>query len=106
MMPTSEYAKESTRGGRSEMTPEAGGANKTKGGLDKDEAFKWSYGFGETFTFILPDLYGGGSRNSENASSKFVEKLTEVGMPQDNAVQNAAYSVYWGAQPSTAGPVY
>ena len=39
--------------------------DKTKGGLDKSEAFRWSYGFGETFTFMVPDLYGGGSRNKE-----------------------------------------
>ncbi|MGH2565858.1 MAG: hypothetical protein ACRDE5_15180, partial [Ginsengibacter sp.] len=105
MLPTAEYAKESTRGGRSELTQD-NAENKTKGGLDKEEAFSWSYGLGETFTFILPDLYGGGSRNSENTSSKFVEKLTEAGMQEDRAAQQAAYSIYWGAQRSTAGPVY
>jgi hypothetical protein len=106
MLPTAEYAKESTRGGRSELTQD-NSENKTKGGLDKEEAFRWSYGFGETFTFIVPDLYGGGSRNKQlSSSSKFVEKLTEAGMPEDNAIQNASYSTYWGDQPSTAGPVY
>ncbi len=56
---------------------------------------------------FLPDLYGGGSRNNElNSSSKFAEKLTEAGVPEDNAVQNANDSSYWGDQPSTAGPVY
>jgi len=104
MLPTYEYAKESTRGGRSELSEDS--ATKTKGGLDKDEAFRWSYGFNETFTFLVPDLYGGGSRNKENATSKFVERLTEVGMPESNAIQNANYSIYWGDQPSTAGPVY
>ncbi len=107
IMPTYEYAKESTRGGRSELTSLKNDENKTKGGLDKSEAFRWSYGLGETFTFLIPDLYGGGSRNKElNSSSKFVEKLTEAGMPEEGAIQNAAYSTYWGGQPSTAGPVY
>ena len=107
MLPTAEYAKESTRGGRSELTRDVSAENKTQGGLDKEEAFRWSYGFGETFTFMLPDLYGGGSRDNEYSSgSKFVDKLSEVGMPQDQAVERAAYSIYWGDQPSTAGPVY
>lgn len=106
MMPTAEYAKESTRGGRSELTQDNAG-NKTKGGLDKEEAFRWSYGIGETFTFILPDLYGGGSRNKQLGSdSKFAEKLTEVNVPEDQAIQEASYSTYWGNQASTAGPVY
>ncbi|HVZ97586.1 MAG TPA: YfhO family protein [Chitinophagaceae bacterium] len=106
MMPTAEYAKESTRGGRSELTENVPTENKTKGGLDKEEAFRWSYGLGETLTFILPDLYGGGSRDNQYNDSKFVEKLTEAGLPQDQAAQEAAYSIYWGNQPSTAGPVY
>jgi hypothetical protein len=106
MLPTSEYAKESTRGGRSELTQD-NKENKTKGGLDKEEAFRWSYGLGETFTFIMPDLYGGGSRNKQLSSdSKFVEKLTEVNQPEEQAIQEANYYSYWGEQPSTAGPVY
>ncbi|MEP6926849.1 MAG: YfhO family protein, partial [Ginsengibacter sp.] len=107
MMPTYEYAKESTRGGRSELTPAKSSENKTKGGLDKAEAFRWSYGLGETFTFIVPGLYGGGSDGKEySSSSKFVEKLTEAGMQEDNAIQYANAYSYWGDQPSTAGPVY
>jgi len=106
MLPTAEYAKESTRGGRSELTQD-NKENKTKGGLDKEEAFSWSYGLGETFTFIVPDLYGGGSRNKQlNSSSKFAEKLTEAGEQEERAIQYADYSSYWGEQRSTAGPVY
>jgi hypothetical protein len=106
MLPTYEYAKESTRGGRSELTSDDA-QDKTKGGLDKSEAFHWSYGIGETFTFLIPDLYGGGTRNKESSSSsKFVEKLTEAGVPEDSAIQNANSSSYWGDQPTTAGPVY
>jgi hypothetical protein len=106
MLPTSEYAKESTRGGRSELTQD-NKENKTKGGLDKEDAFRWSYGFGEIFTFIMPDLYGGGSRNKQlDGDSKFVEKLTEVNQPEDQAIKEGNYYTYWGDQPSTAGPVY
>ncbi len=80
MMPTYEYAKESMRGGRSELTEPGQAQNKTKGGLDKDYAFNYSLGIPETLTFIVPGLYGGSNGGNEyNASSKFVEKFS-VGM--------------------------
>ncbi len=107
MMPTYEYAKESVRGGRSELTLNNNAENKTKGGLNKEDAFRWSYGFGETFTFIIPGIYGGGSGGKQlGSSSKFVERLGDMGIPEDTGVQYANGSSYWGDQPSTAGPVY
>jgi hypothetical protein len=106
MMPTYEYAKESMRGGRSELT--LGDANlKTKGGLDKDYAFRYSFGFGETFTFLVPGLYGGSNGGDEyNSSSKFVQKFSELGVPEEQALQYANSLSYWGEQPLTSGPVY
>lgn len=107
MLPTSEYAKESSRGGRSELTSAKDSTNKTKGGLDKSAAFRWSYGIAETFTFMVPGLYGGGNMGKQfNSSSKFVEKLSEAGVPEDNAIQMSNGYSYWGEQPSTSGPVY
>jgi len=106
MMPTYEYAKESMRGGKSELTHDVQG-NKTKGGLDKDYAFRYSLGFGETFTFIVPGLYGGSNGGDEyNTSSKFVQKFSELGMPEDQALQYENHYSYWGDQPTTSGPVY
>jgi hypothetical protein len=106
MMPTYEYAKESMRGGKSELTSDIQG-NKTKGGLDKDYAFKYSLGFGETFTFIVPGLYGGSNGGDEyNTSSKFVEKFSQLGIPEDQAVQYEDHYSYWGNQQPTSGPVY
>ena len=32
----------------------------------KDYAFNWSYGIGETFTLIVPRLYGGSNGGKEN----------------------------------------
>ncbi|MBS1735963.1 MAG: YfhO family protein [Bacteroidetes bacterium] len=106
MMPTYEYAKESMRGGRSELT--LGDKNvKTKGGLNKDYAFNYSLGIGETMTFLVPGLYGGSNGGNEyNSNSKFVEKFSELGVPEDQALQYANGSSYWGAQPFTGGPVY
>lgn len=105
MMPTYEYSKESMRGGRSELT--IGDNIKTKGGLDKDYAFRYSFGFGETFTFIVPGLYGGSNGGDEyNESANFVQKFSELGVPEDQAVQYANSLSYWGEQPGTSGPVY
>jgi hypothetical protein len=110
-MPTQEFAKETMRGGRSELTlgekPEDR-ANKTKGGLNKDYAFQWSYGVGETFTFILPNYMGSNSGPKPfGENSKTIEALTNSGLPEP-VINNlySSFSAYWGAQPGTSGPVY
>ncbi|HEY5405623.1 MAG TPA: hypothetical protein VIJ92_00985 [Ginsengibacter sp.] len=107
MMPTYEYAKESMRGGRSELTIPGQTGNKTKGGLDKDYAFNYSLGIPEVMTFIVPGLYGGSNGGDEyTTSSKFVEKFSGIGVPEENALQYANAYSYWGDQPTTSGPVY
>ncbi len=106
MMPTYEYAKESMRGGKSELTPEIQG-NKTKGGLDKDYAFRYSLGLEETFTFIVPGLYGGSNGGDQYTTySKFAQQFSQLGAPEDQAVQIEDHYSYWGDQPGTSGPVY
>jgi hypothetical protein len=106
MMPTYEYAKESMRGGKSELTQEVQG-NKTQGGLDKDYAFRYSLGFGETFTFIVPGLYGGSNGGDEySAPTKFSDMYSQLGAPEDQAIQLEDHFSYWGEQPGTSGPVY
>lgn len=106
MIPTYDYAKESMRGGRSELTL-GDSTVKTKGGLDKDYAFRYSLGFGETFTFMVPALYGGSNGGEEfTKNSKFAEQFSTLGVPEEQALQyENAYS-YWGDQPFTSGPVY
>ncbi|MEI6947708.1 YfhO family protein [Paraflavisolibacter sp. H34] len=107
MLPLREYAQETMRGGRSELTAGGDAQNKTKGGLDKDYAFNWSYGISETFTLVVPGIYGGSNGGDEHkGATKFSEKLGEVGVPEDQAVQMANSYSYWGDQPSTSGPVY
>lgn len=108
MMPVNEYAKETMRGGRSELTDTTNAANKSKGGLDKDYAFNWSYGKTETFTFIVPGIFGGGSAGKEySAPTAFTEKMSEVGMQEEQAIQYENNFSYWGAQElGTSGPVY
>jgi Bacterial membrane protein YfhO len=107
MLPMQEYAKETKRGGKSELSVNENNKIKTKGGLDKDYAFDWSYGIGETITLIVPGAYGGGSEGKLIAdNSKFAEKAAEIGMPEETALQYANNFAYWGNQPGTAGPVY
>ena len=61
---TYEYGQETIRGG-SELTPlpnaEGQQVQATSEGLDKDYITAWSYGKGETFTLLIPNLYGGAS---------------------------------------------
>ncbi|MDP4212831.1 MAG: YfhO family protein [Bacteroidota bacterium] len=106
MLPTKEYATETMRGGKSELT-QTDSKNKTKGGLDKDYAFMWSYGIPETLTLFVPGMQGGGTSGKEiTGSSKFADKLSEIGYPEDNAIRIANSRSYWGDQPFTSGPVY
>ncbi len=105
MLTTYEYSKESMRGGISELK-DSKDKNKTAGGLDKDYAFKYSVGIAETFTIILPGLYGGSNGGNEYKSSKFADKLTELGYPEDQALEYANGMSYWGNQQPTSGPVY
>jgi len=106
MLPTYQYAKESMRGGKSQLTQDVQG-NKTKGGLDKDYAFRYSLGVNETFTFIVPGLYGGSNGGNEyNTDSKFVALFSQLGVGEDQALQMENHYSYWGDQPVTSGPVY
>lgn len=94
IMTTQEYAKETMRGGGSELK---GHDKKTNGGLDKDYAFRWSNGIGETFCLMIPYLYGGASNESADKAPKTKEI---VGENYDEL------PLYWGPQPVLSGPVY
>lgn len=111
MFPLQEYSKDTMRGGQSDLKPTSAEHRdyKTKGGLDKDYAFAWSYGVGETFTTIIPRMYGGSSTEfSEYAPKKTAATLSELtGMQEDQASEFAKqFSAYWGDQPGTSGPIY
>ena len=108
-LPTYEYSKETMRGGGSGLTLGKNETkNKTDGGLDKDYAFKWSYGIGETMTLAVPNAYGGGSSTSLGEDSKVANLLQNSPEIPQQAMQQLyqAASAYWGDQPGTSGPVY
>ncbi|AIZ62995.1 hypothetical protein PK28_03550 [Hymenobacter sp. DG25B] len=112
---TLEYGKYSIRG-RSELTtppPTAPGqapAATEEGvgsGLDRDYAFGWSYGVGETITLLVPNYYGGASQGKLSESSETAKALSALGVPPMQLKDYLAQlPLYWGAQPSTSGPVY
>ena len=108
LLPTKEYAEETMRGGKSELTIGVKKENLSKGGLKKDYAFMWSYGKQETFTFILPNYAGSSNDPAEfGENSKVITAFQESGLPNDAINYFYRYmSPYWGDQPNTAGPVY
>ncbi len=106
---TYEYTKYSTRG-PSEL--KSSSAQAKIGGLDRDYAYSWSYGIVETFTYIIPNFYGGSSEGKLNEKSNVYTTMVENGVPKSAAkdfVQNiGGYGgqLYWGEQSSTSGPAY
>ena len=106
--PTYEMSKETMRGGRSELI-QKDKKNETKGGLDKDYAFQWSYGKAETMTLLVPNAFGGSSSEGLGEESKAIGVLQENAqtLPQGMAQQIAQSSpMYWGELSSTQGTVY
>lgn len=103
LLTTAEYSKYTTRG-KSELTMNAAlQSNKTNAtsGLDKDYATQWSYGVGETFTFLIPDFKGGPSSAIGNADKNALKHVNP--QMRDQVAQSSAY---FGEQPFTSGPVY
>lgn len=106
LMLSKEYAAYTMRGGNSEVTLNKK-EKKNNGGLNKDYAFQWSEGIGETFTLLVPNLYGGGGAVNVGTGSKTYEALTGLGVAEQNAeAYSQNVSTYWGDQPFLAGPVY
>lgn len=97
---TWQYAGESMRG-KSELVKKDTG-NQTNSGLERDYITQWSYGIGETWTLLVPNVRGGASVPlSENptAMAKADPQLASSGIYQQ-------IGQYWGDQPGTSGPVY
>ena len=93
---TWEYSKESMRGG-SELVKSGGSG---VGGLDRDYITQWSYGIGETWSLLIPNVKGGASvplssnvKAMEKADVNLRGLYGQIGQ-------------YWGEQPMTSGPVY
>lgn len=97
------YQKHTNRGG-SELTQASG---EKQAGLDKDYLLEWSYGIGETFNLMIPNLYGGSSHADLGRESRFRQEIVSLTGDPAQADQMAQYApAYWGDQRFTSGPAY
>ena len=95
---TYEYSKETMRGKSELVKPDT--HNQTKSGLERDYITQWSYGIGETFSLLVPNVKGGAS-----VPLAANEKAMEKANPMYGSIYNQL-GQYWGEQPGTSGPVY
>ncbi|GAB3884240.1 hypothetical protein [Spirosoma agri] len=108
-----QYTKETIRG-KSELTAKTTNpdgkapSSESKGGLDKDYAFLYSYGKAEALTLLVPNVYGGGSAGGLTTDSEFYKTMTSRGVDPSAAKQMAELGAptYWGDQPILGGPAY
>ena len=101
---TYEYSQESIRG-QANLETESREANSK--GVDRDYAYEWSQGIGESITFLIPNAYGGATAPQLDAKSSVVKTLTTQGVPEGQALAFAQQiPTYWGQKPFTSGPWY
>ncbi len=112
LWPTWEYSKETIRG-TSDLKAKAD----TGGGLDKDYAFGWSYGIGESATLLVPNAYGGGASQTFEGTESYkrifpnmVQNFTRQGMSRQAATKSAEQQVsalfYHGEQTFVGVAIY
>ena len=95
---TYQYSKETMRG-KSELVKK-NPSDQTDGGLERSYITQWSYGVGETFSLLVPNVKGG-------ASVPLIKN--EEAVSKANPLYAGIYQQlgqYWGEQPGTSGPVY
>lgn len=95
---TYDYSKETIRG-KSELASK-NIDNKTDG-LETDYLTAWSYGVGETWSLMIPNVKGGVSQTIQEDNKHLLKEVS----PQLKQMIGG-WSQYWGDQPFTSGPVY
>jgi hypothetical protein len=106
---TYEYGAETIRG-KSNLKTEKSEPNN---GLDREYAYQWSQGLGESLTFLVPNAYGGASGSGNlDKNSEVAKVLSTKGIPAEQlmpAMQQLSQiglSTYWGDKQFTSGPWY
>lgn len=106
---TWQYGKETMRS-KSELTYQGEDkANQTNDGLERSYITAWSYGIGETWSLMIPNVKGGASTPlslNENAMKKADPELQGIRLSQDGQNVYDFVGQYFGEQPGTSGPVY
>lgn len=103
------YLKETMRGGHSELTSnsDSGPTSNSNSGLSFDYATAWSYGVGETMTFLIPNWEGGASGYNVGEKSQLCETMVKNRVPKRSAEQFCEHvPTYRGEKAFTSGPVY
>lgn len=83
-------------------------------GLEKDYAYEWSQGVGESFTFLVPNAYGGAAPSTDplDDNSATVKVFKDAGLSDTQAtgyaqeITSRVIPIYWGTKPGTSGPFY
>lgn len=102
----SEYVAETMRGGHSDIVSDTDNSNRTSG-LDLAYATQWSYGIGESLSFLIPGINGGASSVNVGTESDLYKTLVSKGVDKSTAAQFCqGVPLYWGDQPFTSGNVY
>ena len=98
---TYEYSKFSQRAG-TELVSEQQLEKKSNDNY-KSRALMWSYGKGESWSFLIPNIKGGGDASlAQNENFQNVDKYDDL----KQFLQLQGINEYWGNQPGTSGPVY
>jgi hypothetical protein len=110
LLSAQQYSKESTRG-RSELSISADSTIKisqNESGLNRDYAFSWSHGVGESLTLLIPGAMGGASGGGLGQNSETYKAMVAAGVDETAAASFAKEGapLYWGPQSATAGPAY
>ena len=114
---TYKYSQETIRGGHSELTSkdsQTATNTNTNGGLDKEYITQWSYGKGESFTLLIPNVNGGATIKPEHGDIKMLslaetskaQKMADDGELGEEGQYLQQFPQYFGDQPMTNGPVY
>ncbi|MDE6341215.1 MAG: hypothetical protein K2K93_02765 [Muribaculaceae bacterium] len=104
-----EYSKETVRGRATDIPAE--GSADTSAGMSREAITAWSYGIGETWSLLIPNVKGGATLKPVAGENRLLP-VTETDMGADRylrpeEVQFAnQFSQYFGDQPMTNGPVY
>ncbi len=108
LLTTAEYSRYTMRGGKNlQISGDTVKQAKTTG-LDYDYAARYSISIPETAVLALPDAFGSSSAEGLNEESNVITKLTERGVPENDARQIASQiPKYWGGiVEGTSGPPY
>lgn len=100
---TYQYGQETMRGGSELTLPKPGDNTPSETnaqGLEKAYITQWSYGIGETWSLLVPNVRGGASE----PFAQHPKLLHKVSPYLQSSIAGAG--TYWGNQPFTSGPVY